>query len=605
MLRGLTRRTQMAAAPDAPPPQPPRQTLGRLFRYLRPYRWRMAWTVGIYLFCVTVANFYPFIDRALIDEYVSAGRIDAGFYTLALAGVVLHALNYLGFAVRTLSIVRISQDVLFDLRRQLFHHIQSLSFNFFEAWPVGKIMARFQSDVSTLNDFLTGQIASISHDLMSGVVAITLMFVIDPGLAAVALCTLPALFIAAAYLRPRMHAGWEAVREYATRFNIFLAENIAGMRVIQAFVRQDVNFDQFRKANALVVERWMRVISLSARLGPIVEMTRALGLAAVLYVAAYRIDATSTLTVGTLVAFAAYINTLWGPISTFTNSYIVLQATLASAEKVFELLDTLPKVADAPDARALPRVRGEIALEHVSFSYDGTRMVLKDVDLRFAPGELVALVGQTGSGKTTIAGLISRFYDVTLGRITVDGVDVRTVTQASLRRQIAVVQQEPFIFTDTILNNIRYGRPEATLEQVIAAAQLANCHAFIDQLPDGYNTLAHERGSQFSVGQRQLLSIARAVLEDTPILILDEATSAVDTETEQLIQQALERLMAGRTAIVIAHRLSTIRKASQIVVLKEGQVVEIGDHEALVNRPDGYYARLCRAQMMGMGGHPG
>ncbi len=340
-------------AADAPPPLPPRQTLGRLFRYLRPYRGRMIVTISIYMACVTIANLYPFIDRILIDQYIAVGVINREFFMIALLGAVLHAFNYLGFAVRTLSIVRISQDVLFDIRRELFHHIERLSFNFYESWPVGKIMARFQSDVTTLNDFLTNQIASISHDFMSAVVAITLMFVIDAELALVALCTLPVLFFAAAYLRPRMHVGWEAVREYATRFNIFLAENISGMRVIQAFVRQNVNYGQFLAANGLVVDRYMKVISISARLGPIVELTRAAGLAAVLYVASHQIGATSSaLTVGTLVAFTAYINTLWGPISTFTNSYIVLQATLASAEKVFDLLDTAPKVADASAARA-------------------------------------------------------------------------------------------------------------------------------------------------------------------------------------------------------------------------------------------------------------
>ncbi len=600
MLRGMTQRARRATDADAPPPQPALKTLRRLFRYLGPYKWRMTGTISLYMLCVAIAQMYPFIDRVLIDQHIAVKRIDGEFYLLALVAVILHAVNYAGFGARTLSIVRISQRVLFDIRRQLFHHIQRLSFNFFESWPVGKIMARFQSDVTTLNDFLTNQVASIFHDAMSAVVVIAFMLAIDAGLAVVALLTLPALVGAALYLRPRMHAGWEAVREYATRFNIFLAENIAGMRVIQAFVRQQVNFQQFIAANKMVVERWMKVISLSAQLGPIVEMTRAFGLAAVLYVAAYQIGATSTLTVGTLVAFAAYINALWGPISTFTNSYIVLQATLASAEKVFELLDTQPSVGDTPGAAVMPRVKGEIVFDHVWFSYDGSRMALKDINLRIPPGQLAALVGQTGSGKTTIASLVSRFYDVTQGRILIDGIDIRSVTQESLRRQqIAVVLQEPFIFTDTIANNIRYGRPAATLDEIIAAAKLANCHEFIAKLPEGYNTLAHERGSQFSVGQRQLMSIARAILADTPILILDEATSAVDTETEQLIQQALERLMAGRTSIVIAHRLSTIRKADQIVVLRAGQIVEIGDHQTLASKADGYYARLVRAQRMG------
>jgi ATP-binding cassette subfamily B protein len=389
------------------------------------------------------------------------------------------------------------------------------------------------------------------------------------------------------------------VREYNTRFNIFLSENIAGMRVIQAFVRENANFAQFQQSNTTLVKSWLEVTNLSARLGPMVEITRAAGLAAVLYVASYQMGLSTSLTVGTLVAFTSYINALWVPISTFTNVYLVLQATIASAEKVFELLDTQPKVMDAPGAKVLPRIKGAITLDHVTFSYDGTRNVLHDINLQIEPGELVGLVGQTGSGKTTIASLINRFYDVTGGRILVDDIDIRGVTQPSLHSQIAVVLQEPFIFTDSILNNIRYGRPEATLQEAITAARMANCHDFIEKLPDGYNTLAHERGSQFSAGQRQLMSIARAILSDTPILVLDEATSAVDTQTEMLIQEALEHLMQGRTAIVIAHRLSTIRKADKIVVLKEGRIVEMGNHESLVNVPEGYYARLCRAQMTG------
>jgi ATP-binding cassette subfamily B protein len=400
------------------------------------------------------------------------------------------------------------------------------------------------------------------------------------------------------YMRPRLYDGWERVSENMTRFNIFLAENIAGMRIIQAFGRERVNQEQFHDANRKVVSEWMKVIKLQAWFSPIVEITRALALTVVLFVAANRFGFTAGLTVGTLVAFTAYINALWAPISTLTNMYVVLQSVLASASKIFRLLDTQPTIVDAQGARTLPRVKGEVIFDHVNFGYDGTRMVLQDINLRIEPGQLVALVGQTGSGKTTIAALVSRFYDVVGGRITVDGYDVRTVSQRSLRSQVSVVLQEPFIFRDTVANNIRYGRPEATMDEVIAAAKLANCHDFIMKSADGYETVAQERGSQFSVGQRQLLSIARAILADPRILILDEATSAVDTQTELLIQEAFENLMKGRTAIVIAHRLSTIRKADQIVVLRDGKVVELGDH-ATLTKGDGYYASLVKAQAAG------
>ncbi len=601
MLRSITgRAAQQTLNPDDPPPSPASETLRRLFTYLRPYRGRMILALAIYTTCVAISTSYPFIDRILIDQHIAIGNPN-GFVPILILAVVAHVVHTFGVAIRTYLLNRVSLRILIDLRRELFDHVSNLSFKFHETEPVGKTMTRFLGDVNTLNDFLTNQMAGLVNDVMTGVVVIVLMLTINPLLTVIALFMLPVLTLVGLYMRPRLYDGWERVRENTTRFNIFLNENIAAMKVIQAFVRERVNLQQFKVANDRVVVEWMKVIRLQSWFSPLVEMTRSSALAIILFVAARQVGADqNSLTVGTLVAFTAYINALWMPISTLTNMYVVTQAALASAGKVFNLLDTKQAVPDATNARPLPKnIKGEIVIEQVDFAYKPEQPVLRNINLRIQPGQMVALVGQTGSGKTTIASLLCRFYDVTGGRIMIDGYDVRTVTQQSLRSQIGVVLQEPFIFSDSIAANIRYGRPDATMDEVIAAAKLANCHDFIAKLPDGYETVAHERGSQFSVGQRQLLSIARAILADPRILVLDEATSAVDTQTEQLIQEAFERLMSGRTSIVIAHRLSTIRKADQIVVLKEGQIVELGNHQQLVAQ-GGYYARLIHAQASGM-----
>ncbi|MCX6018115.1 MAG: ABC transporter ATP-binding protein [Chloroflexi bacterium] len=599
LIKPIYRRSDAYEDGSATPPPPSKNTMRRLFTYLKPYRRRFAFSLSIYIFCIVISQFYPYIDRILIDDHI-AKRNPNGFLPLLIAAAIAHAAVWIGVLVRSITMSRISLNILVDLRRELFHHVARLSFNFHEKEPVGKTMTRFIGDASTLNDFLTNQMANVVHDVMAGIMVIILMLAINPTLTLIALFMLPILTLIGIYMRPRLHEGWEKVRENMTLFNIFLAENIAGMRVIQAFVRENVNLSQFRKSNDRVVTEWMKVIALQSWFSPLVEITRAGALVIILFVAArgFNLVGSEALTVGTLLAFMAYINNLWTPISTLTNLYVIMQATLASAEKVFQLLDTPQSIKDAPGAKVLPHVTGEVKLEDVDFGYDPTRLVLHKVNLTIQPGQMVALVGQTGSGKTTIASLISRFYDVTGGRIMIDGFDVRSVTQQSLRGQVGMVLQEPFIFSDTIAANIRYGRPDASMEEVIAAARLANCHGFIETLADGYDTVATERGSMFSVGQRQLLSIARAILADPRILVLDEATSAVDTETEMLIQQAFERLMQGRTSIVIAHRLSTIRKADQIVVLKDGRVLEIGNHLSLMKN-DGYYARLVKAQAAG------
>lgn len=588
MLRRFTTHKDFAQTP-------PDQVLKRLFGYLRPYRRRMLFALSIYVMCVTLANLNPFVDRILIDQYIAVGRRE-GFYLILLLALAMHILNQFGSGLRQILVGRTNQHILYDLRCQLFNHIHRLSFSFFESVPVGSIMTRFISDLTTLNDFLAWQMAILVHDVSLGLISITLMFLIDAHLALVALLTLPVLVALGVYLRPRIRDAYEEMREAGSRLNVFLAENISGMRVIQAFVRQNVNLNEFGRKNSDVVARYMHTMRLQAWFMPVVELTRAAGLVAVLYVAAQEVGLRPSLTVGTLVAFTAYINNLWGPINTITNMFVILQSALTSANRAFTILDTQADIADAPNAKALASVHGDIVFDNVSFGYDPARPVLRNIHLHITPGQIVALVGQTGSGKTTIASLVCRFYDVTAGRILVDDIDIRTLQQRSLRQHIGVVLQDPFIFSDTIANNIRYARPNASMDEVITAATFANAHDFILQQEDGYDTICGERGAQFSQGQRQLISIARAILANPRILILDEATSAVDTQTEMLIQQALERLMQGRTAIVIAHRLSTIRRANQIVVLKQGAIAETGTHATLVDRPDGYYAALCKAQ---------
>lgn len=515
---------------------------------------------------------------------------------LILVGAMLavHVVNWLANYGRIQLTNWVGQRALYDLRMKIFAHVQSLSLRFFDTRPAGAILVRVTNDVNALQDLFTNGIINLLQDILTLVGIILIMMSMHLKLALVIFAFLPLMIVTTARLRTRVRRGWQRVRMQRSRLTAHLAEAIQGVRVTQAFGQQEPNKDFFADMNAEVRKTWLDTIRLNAWFNPIVEIMGAVG-TAVVYWYGTRILQGGGITVGVLVAFVTYVGQFWEPILRLTQLYGQILVAMASSERIFEYLDTRPTVAEKPDAKPLPPIRGAVELDNVTFAYEEGRTALRGVSLKVNPGEMVALVGHTGAGKTSIINLLSRFYDVDEGAVRIDGVDVRDVTLESLRRQIGVVLQDPFIFSGTIMDNIRYGRLDATDEEVIAAAKAVRAHDFIMRLPHGYQTEVRERGSRLSMGERQLIAFARALLANPRILVLDEATASIDTQTERLIQEALAELLKGRTAFVIAHRLSTIRNADKIVVLDHGRIVEMGTHESLMSRRGAYY-NLIQAQ---------
>jgi ATP-binding cassette subfamily B multidrug efflux pump len=568
--------------------------LKRMMGYARPYRRQLLVVLVVMVVSSLLRLMEPYLLRTAVDEGIGGHNL-AVINRIALIWLVFQVIAAVGDYMRIRILNITGQGILFDLRQQLFSHIQWLSLRFYDGRPVGRIMARITNDVEAINDLINTGLVTIVSQVVSLVGIVVVMFALNARLALMAFVVVPGMVWIVARLRPAMETAWRNVRKANSNINANLNESITGIRISQAFSREQINIAQFDELNNSYYNTVMRAIKLEIVIWPLVDVFGLIGTCLVLWLGAWMVIQ-NELTVGYIMAFTDYLWRFWEPISAISRVYSRVLSAMASAERIFEYLDTQPEIKDAPDARPLPPIQGDVRFEHVWFRYsDGDDYVLKDINLHIAPGQTVALVGPTGAGKTSLVNLLMRFYDPQEGRVLVDGHDLRQVQLSSLRSQMALVLQEPFLFSGTIAENIRYSRLDATMEDIIRVAKAVQVDTFVQRFPDGYQHEVNERGTRLSSGQRQLISFARALLADPRILILDEATSSVDTQTESLIQQALHTLLAGRTAIIIAHRLSTIRRADCIYVIEEGRIVEQGTHDALL-AAGGPYAHLYRRQ---------
>ena len=582
-----------AALEDDPLDRPYDWTLlQRLLRYLRPYKAAVAGALALIVTMAGLDLVGPYLTKLAIDRYITRG--DAS----GLGGVaLLYTLSLLaGFVVRFAQVYIMQmtgQRVMQDMRREIFGHLQKLHVGYFDRNPVGRLMTRVTTDVDAINELFTSGVVSVFGDLFTLFGIMGAMLLMHPKLALVTFAVIPLFVIVTNWFRRGARESFREVRRWLARINAFLQENLTGMTTVQLFRREERNAAEFAQINRGHTDANLRSIFYYAIFYPAIELLAALALALIIVYGGARV-VEGTLTLGVLVAFIQYAERFWRPISDLSEKFNILQGAMASSERIFILMDTAPQVTAPAEPVRPARIHGRVAFEDVSFAYDGAHRVVQDVSFTVEPGRSMALVGSTGAGKTTLMNLLARFYDVTSGRVTIDGIDVRDLDPAQLRSSMAVVLQDVHLFSGTIASNIRLGS-DISIERVRAAAEAVHAHRFIETLPHGYDTAVRERGATLSVGQKQLLSFARALAHDPRILVLDEATSSVDTETEGLIQDALRVLLRGRTAIVIAHRLSTIQNVDEILVMHKGRVRERGTHAGLLAQR-GLYWRLYQLQ---------
>ena len=569
----------------------------RMAPYIKPYKvaaWISLAAVMLYT-GATVA--IPYIVKRGIDDFIvpaaGSGQVPANLFWLGIIFLIVTVVHFGANYVQYLGMAKVSQGILYGLRTHMFNHLQGLSPSFYHRTEVGRIMSRVQNDVLQLQETFNLMVHTTA-DLLSLVGIVAFMFYMDVQLALFALCVIPPLVVVMYVWQKYAKPAFIRARRAIAIVNGALNENIAGVRVVQSLNRQDVNMERFDGLNKTYLDAAVHTSRLSGMIQPPVQFLTGTAMAVVIVVGGWMAlgaGSQQEAEIGVLVAFILYVQRFFDPIRNLTMQFTQLQRSMASGARIFELLDVQAEVVDVPDAPKMPHVQGAIDYEAVNFSYVPGVEVLKDINLHIAPGETVALVGPTGAGKSTLATLVFRFYDVIGGRITVDGHDVRDVERTSLVGQMGMVLQEPFLFSGTVKENIVYSHTNATEEQVVSAAKAVGAHDFIMSMPQGYDTILHERGGNLSIGQRQLISFARALVADPRILVLDEATANVDSYTELLIQNAMRHLLQGRTSIVIAHRLSTIRNADKIVVVDGGRITQMGKHDELVEQ-DGLYAHL-------------
>ncbi len=565
----------------------------KLIRRFGPYlaRYRAASLASVVLMLVyTGLNIaYPFLIGVAIDHFIS--RSDLGGLAIASGGLVaLNIAMWLAQYWQVWSMSWVGEQVLYHLSADMFAHLQRLSLSFYDRTQIGRVMSRLQSDVDVLEGLLSSGLLSILSSVLALIGIIVAMLAMNVSLALLSFTVLPIMIGVTALWQKHAQRSFRLTRAAISLVNATLQENISGMRVIQSMVREDRNREEFDDLNAYNRDTNLTASKIAALVLPLVEVVAALAIVITLFYGSILISQ-GALSVGVLVAFILYINRFFDPIRDLSQQYTQLQRSGVAAERIFHILSIPVEITDRPAAKPLPQIKGDVEFRNVVFGYKPEIPVLQGLNLSIKAGQTAAIVGHTGAGKSTIASLLARFYDVQGGAVLIDGYDVREVTQASLRGQIGIVLQEPFLFTGTIYDNIRYGRLEATDAEVEEAARVIGVHDIIIQLPQSYETPIRERGRNLSVGQRQLIAFARALLADPRILILDEATANIDTFTEVLVQQGLQRLLRGRTALVIAHRLSTIKNADTIIVLQNGRIIEQGSHQELLQR-EGAYATL-------------